>query len=308
MMKVSCCPSNQLPDEIQNRLNNHSLFTSIGFAKIWQTKGGKAVSWIAEHENKIIALLPGVEFGSRPIVRFMAMPNSCYGSLIFSNVPEEFKSESGKAILDGIIEKKYIKTYLFDYYKTFPENNNFNTEKCQTTLIDISDPEWEPPDKKLRQQIRKGGGSIAPSIFSIKDHFDGFMNLVKKTENRIGIKSKYTSEFFKALAELAKKDNRIWWYWCEHENNPVSSNIFFIEQDNILHWQSYIDEEYSFLQPNKFIPYYAAKKASEMGIKYLNLGASPDNVDGVAFYKSKWGGKPYSYNCLVLKRGVGKIL
>ena len=308
MMKVLCCSSSQLPDEIQNRLNSYSFFTSIGFANIWQTKGGRAVSWIAEHENEIVAILPGVEFGSKPLVRFMAMPNGCYGSLIFSDIPEELKSESGKAILDSIIKRKYIKTYLFDYYKTLPEDNNFTIEKCQTTLVDISNPEWEPPDKKLRQQIRKGGGGIAPLIFNPNNHFEGFMNLVRKTENRIGVKSKYSPEFFKALAELALKDNRIWWYWCEHEGNPVSSNIFFLEQDNILHWQSYIDEEYSFLQPNKFIPYHAAKKASEMGIKYLNLGASPDNAKGVAFYKNKWGGEPCFYNCFVLKRGVGKIL
>ncbi len=307
MMNVSCCPSNQLPDDIQNKINNHSLFTSIGFANIWQANGGKAVTWIAEHENKIITLLPGVEFGSKLLVRFMAMPNSCYGSIIYNDISEELKLESGKAILDEIIKRKYVKTYLFDYYNTIPENDNFNIEKCQTTLVDISDPEWEPPDKKLRQQIRKTRG-IAPLSFNSYDHFSGFMHLVKKTEHRIRQKSKYSPEFFKALAELAEKDNRVWWYWYEHEGNPISSNIFFLEKDNMLHWQSYIDEEFSSLQPNKFIPYHAAKKASKLGIKYLNLGSSPDNAEGVDSYKSKWGGEPYYYNCLVLKRGIGKIL
>ena len=56
------------------------------------------------------------------------------------------------------------------------------------------------------------------------------------------------------------------------------------------------------------MPYYAAQKASAWGIKYLNLGASPDKAEGVEFYKSKWGGVPYYYNCLILKRGVGKFL
>jgi len=308
-MKVSCSLSDQLPDEIQNRLNNFSFFTSIGFANLWNTKGGKAVSWIAEHENKIIAVLPGVEFGTKPVKRFMSMPNSCYGSLIFSGIPEELKSEAGKALLNTIIKNKYIKTYLFDYYNTIPVHNKYRIEKCRTTLVDISDPAWEPPDKKLRQQIHKAEKEgITLVDFKFDEHFDGLMALIKKTEQRINENSKYSPEFFRALAELATMDKRVWWYWCEHDGNPVSSNIFFLEQDNILHWQSYIDEEYSFLQPNKFIPYHASRKASAMGFKYLNLGASPDKAEGVDFYKGKWGGKPYNYNCLVFKKGVGKIL
>ncbi len=309
MINVSCCPSHQLPDEIQNRLNNYSLFTSTGFANLWKTKGGKAVAWFAEHENKIAAILPGVEFGSKPLIRFMSMPNGCYGSIVFSSITDELKTASGKAILNEIVKKKYVKTYLFDYYKTLPENNAYKIENCRTTLVDISDPDWQPPDKKLRQQIHKAeNGGIAPSIFKYDEQFSGFLSLVKKTEKRIGVKPKYASEFFKALAELAENDNRIWWFWCEYEGHPVASNIFFLEQDNILHWQSYIDEEYSFLQPNKYMPYYAAQKASAWGIKYLNLGASPDKAEGVEFYKSKWGGVPYYYNCLILKRGVGKFL
>ncbi|MFH2049330.1 MAG: hypothetical protein ABIJ12_07780, partial [bacterium] len=102
MMKVSYCLSTQLPDEIQNRLNSFSFFTSIGFANLWKTKGGKAVAWFAEHENKIIAVLSGVEFGSNSLTRFMSMPNGCYGSIVFNDIPEELKSASGKAILNEI--------------------------------------------------------------------------------------------------------------------------------------------------------------------------------------------------------------
>lgn len=267
------------------------------------------MAWLAEYENKIAAVLPGIEFGSKPFTRFFSMPNGCYGGIVFSDIPNEIKIQSGEAILREIVKKKYSKSYIFDYYKTITEAKDFEIEKQQTTLVDISEPAWQPPDKKLRQQIHKAENEgIAPTIFDTKKHLVSLMSLVEKTGKRIGEKSKYSIEFFNALAELAEKDNRVWWFWCEYEGQPVSSNIFFLEQDNILHWQSYIDEAYSFLQPNKFIPFQAAKKAAARGIKYLNLGASPANADGVEFYKSKWGGRPYIYNSLVLKRGVGKYL
>jgi lipid II:glycine glycyltransferase (peptidoglycan interpeptide bridge formation enzyme) len=126
-------------------------------------------------------------------------------------------------------------------------------------------------------------------------------------EIRRNTNSRCTQVFFKALAQLALTDDRIKWVWCQHENKPVASSIFFREGISILHWQMYYDESMSHLQATKLIPYLAAKQAARQGIEFLNLGASPPGAGGAEFYKSKWGGEIFNYNTYVYKSFLGRF-
>ncbi len=237
------------------------------------------------------------------------MPNGCYGRLFCRNPPAPETERIAASVLDALSGAGYLKVFIYDFYDCLPPHKCFKITKCQTTLVDISSPDWQPPDKKLRQQIRKAEREgIKIEKFNPDRHFSQFMHLVKLTEQRIGCPCKYTAAFFKALASLAQKDSRVRWIWCEHNGEPVSSNVFFIENDNLLHWQSYFNEAFSFLQPNKYIPFVTARAVAQEGITYLNLGASPENTAGVDFYKSKWGGSPRFYNCFVCQTVLGKLL
>jgi hypothetical protein len=107
---------------------------------------------------------------------------------------------------------------------------------------------------------------------------------------------------------LAEEDKRVQWVWSEHNGQAVSSHIFLIEHDNLLFWQMYFDEALTFLKPNQYVPFVTAKRMAREGVKWFNFGVSPKNAPGVVFYKKKWGGKLYSYNCYVMRRGLGKFL
>jgi len=286
-----------------------SFMASPEFAFVWKSLGGKPVYWTAEDAGNVVAIMPGIEFGVSPLLRFASMPNGCYGGLFTKRDNSINRETVGGLILNAVADYGYAKIHIYDFKSLLPTSEHFSVVPCETNLVDISDPDWQPPDKKLRQQIRKAEKEgIEVQQFDSDLHLSGHLNLVHKFEQRTEQKSKYTPEFFSELASLTDRDDRMQWFWCEHDGHPVSSNIFIVEGDHLLHWQAYFDDTYSFLQPAKYIPYIAARNAAQDGIRYLNLGASPEGVKGVSFYKAKWGGVSFHYNCLKRLKGLGKLL
>ena len=306
-MKVHCLAPTEIAAGF-SWLSQGSLFSSPGFMNLWSTMGGTPIYLVVEDEQRVVAGLPGVEFGLKMIKRFQAMPNGCYAHLLVDPDHAERRKDYGQAILDYLAESGYAKAYITDYYGHFATDERFHREPNATLLVDIRDPAWEPPDRKTRQQIRKGvreGRRI--ERFDWEQHHAKFMYLMHASANRLGREPSYTPAFFKALALLADNDNRIRWVWMEHDGKPVASSIFLAEGYQLLHWQVYFDDDFGHLQPNKLIPFLMAREWASQGGHYLNLGASPVDVPGVAEYKAKWGGESFAYDTLVRRSGIGRL-
>jgi len=303
----------QKPDlaslEIINSLTSVSFFCSAGFGNLWQSQGGRLVYWIVKDSHDIVAVLPGVEFGRKPLCRFQAMPDGCYGRLFFHEQTDASKDEIAKLLTTALKKAGYVKVFLYDYYGTMGQPEGFETSRLETMLVDISSPDWKPPHESIRRAVRKAekeGIKITP--FNPDTDFQKFIRLMFLTEERHGRKPKYAENFFKNLADLTGEDDRIRWVWCEHENEPVASHIYFIEKHSLLYWQGYFDLKFSFLRPNQYIQYMLARGASQAGLKFINLGASPADAEGLKAYKARWGGKSVSYNCYSLKSVLGKLV
>lgn len=298
----------EAPVELIERLAENYFFSSSGFAGLWRAMGGRPVYWIAEENGSPIAILPGVEFGKGIFRRFQAMPNGCYARVLFTDDYGLEGPVSTILLFTRILQENYLRVFISDFYRSFNITGGVEIKSHATHIVDISSRDWEPPDQKLRQQIHKAEREeLVVEKFDNAKHIDGFLNLVKLHEKRRLTKSRYTPEFFEALAELSLVDTRIKWIWCESDHEPVSSHIFFREGDSLLHWQMYYDESKSHLQATKLIPYRAAKEATNEGIKHLNLGASPPHAEGAEFYKSKWGGEVVQYNCYEHKSFLGNF-
>ncbi len=307
-MKIIRCGLNDAPVELIDRLAGNYFFSSTAFAKLGESMWGKPVYWLAEANGNVIAILPGVEFGEGLFQTFQAMPNGCYGRVLHPEMNYEDIILLSGEIAGALRNWGYAKVIINDFYKSFDIPKKFNVEEYTTHLVDISAPDWEPPDSKLRQQIHKAekeGLEMRP--FDVSRNLTNFMKLVELHEKRRNTNSRYSRAFFVALGQLAQTENKIQWVWCEHDNKAVASSIFFREGISVLHWQMYYDETMSNLQATKLIPYVVAKQAARQGIIFLNLGASPPEAAGAEFYKSKWGGEPYVYNCYVHKNLLGKL-
>jgi hypothetical protein len=287
-----------------------SFFASPGFLNLWKVRGGTPVVWLVRIDGAVAAVLPGVEFGRGFLKRFHSTPNGCYGKLCLADgVDLRIQKEIADRILKAVGKSGYIKTFVNDYYGCFGNCSGFDTKMFETRLVDISDPQWEPPTKQVRKDIRVAEReNVILERFDGVKHMSGFLTLVRLTEKRLRTKHKYPEEFYRALADLSEKDDRIQWVWCAHENRPVASSIFLVEGDNLLSWQIHYDSSLSHLQATKLARFVTARKAATEGVRYLNMGVSHEGAEGTDSFKRRWGGEMRSYRCYSARSLLGRLL
>jgi CelD/BcsL family acetyltransferase involved in cellulose biosynthesis len=289
------------------RLVGDAFFASPGFAEVWRHMGGRPVAWIAEAGGRVAAALPGVEFGRGPLARFHSMPDGCYGGVYVDPAWEPERAALAGALLDAVVRRGYVKTYIADFHRTVPEHPGFTVRPARAMVVDIGEPDWGPADAKLRSQIRKGHRErVRHERFVWDRHHRGFLRLMRDTEARHGQPPRYTDGVYRTLAALAERDPRVRWVWCERGGEPVCSHIYFMERGVLQAWQSYYNKAFSSLKPNQTVRYDLCRSAARTGVRRMNLGATPPRAVGLAYYKARWGGRWVSYPVLVRLNGLGR--
>ena len=308
-MKARRLTFSELPTSVREHIDRGPLFASSRFARLWLSDRGHDVYWLVESDNSPLAVMTAVEFGARPVRRLQAMPDGLYCHVLPFPGSEAGVSSSASIIFEAVASENYSKIFVQDFHREFEEPQGFEVTQCETNLVDIADPEWEPPDAKIRSEIRKAGREGIQVIpFDPGKHFDSFISLMEQTERRHDNAPRYSPAFFAALAELSRSDERIYWAHVEVDGRAAASHIYLIDGDMALNWQVYFDKEFSWLKPNQYILYDTAKKCRERGIRTINLGASPGDAEGLAVYKEKWGGITYKYPCYHRTSLIGKLL
>ena len=308
-MRVERRPLGEVPADEYARLVGGSFFASPGFPGLWRALGGRPVAWTVEAEGALAAVLPGVEFGRGPLARFASMPDGCYGGLFVDPALERERETLARVLFAGLAGRHYAKAFVFDFHGLVPCGPGFDAMRCETALVDISDPGWMPADRKLRAQIRKAqreGLRLEP--FDWDRHHAGFLALTALTARGHGLRPRYTAAFFEALAGLARRDARVRWVWCQHDGRPVCSHIYF-EQGGILQaWQSCFDRDFSYLKPNQFVRFSVCREMAGRGVGWLNLGSTPEGSPGLAYFKARWGGRRVAYHGYVRREGLGLLV
>jgi len=306
-MKIEKIKGNDVSGEITSLANNSSPITSTVSSLLWETIKGKLVYWVGYDNDQMIAVLPGVEFGSGIFKRFQSMPDGLYSRILFSNNISD-KDIVRNEMLKVLIKEKYAKIFISDYADIFEEASEYDKIKNEVYVVGISDTGWEPPDSKLQSEIRKAiREEVKVVTFDASYHFDRFLQLMQHTESRHNRNPRYPEKFYKFLSKLAAEDKRIIWKVVENDNALAASHIYFLENDTLLHWQAYFDKQYSFLKANQLIMYNVCKEVAEQGVKYLSMGANPDDAGTLDTYKQKWGGKKKIYHTLIHRSLFGKM-
>ena len=290
-----------------DHLDNDTFFASPGYASLWGSTGGQPVVWLGSEAGRPVAALLGVEFGRGPLCRFQAMPDGTYARLRLA--PGIDRKAAARALLKAVADHGYLKVHLTDFGSCLPDGCGFRTLDRATEIVAISAEDWQPPDKKLVAQIAQAerqGITVEP--FQAERHLGTFLDLMQRTEQRHDRRPRYPEPFFRALADLAQRDRRVRWLWCEHEGRPAASHLLLAESDQLLSWQTYFDKALSFLKPNQYILFTAARAAAAEGMRYLNLGASPEGAEGLTAYKRRWGGQTHRYRVLVRTSWLGRLL
>ncbi len=298
-MTIAKCPVGELQSSTAAWIDRNSLFGSEPFMRLWETGGGRPVYWTVSHDDRPVAILPGVEFGQGFMTRFQAMPDGLYAPLLFPHGQPDNPSELATTILTELAGHGYARMYVNDYFGSFGSSDQVEARPGATLIVKVDTSDWEPPDKKLRSEIRKAereGAKVEP--FSLSRHFDQFLVLMRQTEQRHGRRPKYSDAFYRELGKLAMTDSRVLWLVCEHEGELAASHIYLTERDLTLNWQVFFDKRFSFLKANQMMTFRVGGQIARQGIATLNLGATPTDASALDDYKQKWGGRRFEYSCL----------
>jgi hypothetical protein len=285
-----------------------SLFSNIQFADLWRAQGGTPAIWQVCDHDKIIAALLGVEFRFSPLTRFQSMPDGLYARPWIDPAISSRRSDIFEALTRGISNHSYAKTYIADLDTELDPGKDWNRVECETTIVDISDPTWEPPDATIRSEIRKAEREgIVVTPFDSSKHMTGFLRLMRQTESRHGRQPKYREQFYRELATLAQAEDRIQWIVAGRGDELAASHIYLLDRDTALYWQAHFDKKYSFLKPNQYMLAGMAAQLRPRGIRKLNLGSSSGGSESLQSYKEKWGGTIYSYPLHKRQSLLGKL-
>ncbi|MEW6051267.1 MAG: GNAT family N-acetyltransferase [Candidatus Zixiibacteriota bacterium] len=309
MMIVQRMAASAVPTELQPRINSFSLYASIPFVSLWKTMSGTPVCWVLLEGTRIVAALPGVEFRPHPFTCFQAMVDGLYARIWVDESSSLNMTEAAGYISHALAMAGYARLYLTDFECEFPVSHGFQRQENETLVVDISNPDWEPPDATLRSEIRKAGREgVTVEPYDSGRHRKRFLELMTSTEHRHKRPPKYCDSFFDALALLAEQERRIRWVIGEVDGKLAASHIFLVDGASVLHWQVYFDKNFSFAKPNQYILYSMTRQLANEGVTRLNLGMSPPGAEGLAAYKEKWGALPYAYPTYVHRSWLGKLL
>ncbi|HVP06348.1 MAG TPA: GNAT family N-acetyltransferase [Candidatus Acidoferrum sp.] len=307
MIRVQRYSVSQLPLPVIERLNHFSLYTSIGFAALWRSLRGRDVYWVALEDDRMLAALPGVEFHERPLTTFQSMPSGLYAR-ICPLTDERECLYSAPALLKAIAAAGYARVFVNDFYAELPPNP-FQSRACTTTVVDLSEPDWRPTNRKTRAEIRKADREgTTVEDFDVTCHLPRFMELVNISRRQRGRTVRYSEDFYRALGELAQSDQRVRWVCAVRDGIIAASHIILVEGHSALWWQLHFDKAYSYAKPNPFLLYTVAQELAFEGVTRINLGMSPEHATGIIAYKEKWGGADYTYPMYVYRSLLGRML
>ena len=306
-MKAKRFKLSDLSTQMVDRLTDYSLYSSPGFARLWYTQKGRDTYWGVEDGNKIVSVMTSVEFGYTPFRRMQTMPDGLFARLV--PMSEDVDLEACSVVLfDAVRSAGFAKVYITDFNHDLTVPEGFHQASSETNIVDISSPDWQPPDETLRSEIRKAEREgVSIQVFDRKRHLEGFLRLLRATEARHVRDTLYSDEFFASLAALARDDKRVVWLTVEHNDQMAASHIYFRDGEHLLYWLSCFDKEFSFLKANQYMLYKTAVAARDGGVKYLNLGQSPAEAESLWAFKEKWGGEAYSYPLYTLRSLLGRM-
>jgi hypothetical protein len=306
-MTIRKIQSHQLSRSVAQKLTQATFIGSVDFAQVWRAIGGRDVYWLVEVNDRTVAAMAAVEFGGRVTRRMQCMPDGLYARPVLLERIDNANAVRSQ-LLDKLGKAAYVRVIVNDFEGSFGEAPGFRAQDCETSLIDISAPDWQPPDKKLQSEIRKAEREgVTVEEFSLNRHMDMFLELMRHTESRHGRSPRYTDGFYRELARLAARDMRVRWRVVEYEGELAASHIYFVERDMLLHWQASYDKRFSHLKPNQLIMYTTARELARKGVRTLNLGSSPPEADGLVEYKEKWGGSTRRYRSLNRQSILGRM-
>jgi len=294
-------------------LAGDSFFLSPGAMDLWRAARGSAVVWVARADGRAIAAVGGIEFGAGPATRFASLPDGWPGGVLVDRAHARERARLATELLGAIVRRgyahRYAKIAVFDPEARAAEHPQFSAEPYQAMRGELSGPDWAPPDRQLRSEIRRAGREGLVALrFEWARHGRGFLELARAAARRRGERPRYAAAMFERVAALAERDPRVIWRHCERDGRPVASQIYFLDRGTLFAWYECFDRRFTPLKPHQFLRFAACRDAIALGARRLDLGATPEGAAGVLAYKKHWGVEPVTLIAQFHWAGLGRFV
>ncbi|HVP37383.1 MAG TPA: GNAT family N-acetyltransferase, partial [Terriglobales bacterium] len=173
---------------------------------------------------------------------------------------------------------------------------SYNSVNAYTHILDLSKYMDDPVHKTKRGAIQaeKKGVKVEPlsSVEKIKDCY----NLVLKRDKKHGLKrSKFPLGLYQNIWSIFETGKDLRWSIATADEQIIAFQINFLFKDTIYYWEGASLPEALNQRPNDALFSDIIQWGISQGYKYLNLGGSPEDAEGLVRFKEAWGGEKREY-------------
>jgi len=262
----------------------------------------------------LVAGLPAVITSQSGIKSFLSLPYGAYGSALFkSNIDEKSKKELWDYFTNYLNDNSFSFIELVDYDGLLANIDlpRFEKVNCFTHIIELGNAEsYKPARDRVERHIRSGLKKQV-DINQIDDVglIEKFYNLYEQTEKRHGrSKPMYGKKFFQVLFDRLSISTALYWLAAYHEGQMIGSQINFIHGDALYYWQGVMDFEKREMKQAYLLMHNSINHAIGLDLRWVNLGASPPDAEGLIDYKESWGAVRRDYSIYRRKSFLHRVL
>ncbi|MCK5125786.1 MAG: GNAT family N-acetyltransferase [candidate division Zixibacteria bacterium] len=296
-----------------NLSQDASFFHTVEWCKICaKAMRAEAVFLCLFSDDILLVGMPGIITSKLKIKSFYSMPFGTYGGILTSpDVSDKEMSAFNSELSNYFTKEKYSRIVIadFDNSVTGTATNNFIRKKHFTQVLTYPVGEYRP-GKKTLTEIRvgeKNGGEIV--TFNDGNYIDEYFSLYEATEKRHGRKkSLYGKQFFKILADSLLPSKKLYWNGLVKDGQLIGSQIHFLHGRRQYYWQAVSHPDKRDFRPDYRLLYDAIQYGVVQGIREINLGASPEDAEGLIFFKKRWGSVKKPYDILEYKSKLYSLL
>jgi len=295
-----------------------SFFQTIAWADICSDAMGsraRPVFICGFKDRRLRAGMPAIVTSRFGLASLYSMPYDTYGGIIFDDrISAEDKDDFYTGMVAYLRKDLYSRIVITDFSASLAgceKRCDLHVRTALTHVIPLSsDRTYEPPDKKTRGHVRRGKKEGAEIVtIDSEEYLDEFFNLYCLTEKRHGRETpRYDRHFFDTLLLRLADSNTLLWLGVIADGEMIGSQINFIHADTLFNWQTVSDYDKRRFKPNHLLLDYAIDVARERTLSRVNLGASPEDAEGLIDYKDRWGGRQVEYDIYYYRSGLRKLL
>jgi len=244
-----------------------------------------------DENNKIRAILPFFYIKNFCGKRLDSIPHSIFGGAVGEEIyVYELLKKIFKIYQDLKCKYIIVRQHPNKYFKIFSKIRMKKIENRSTHIIQIKEPEtlWNEILKSNRNSIRKAiNNNLKVERMENREEIKEFHRMELITRKKFGI-SIPSINFFNASWDKLHPKGYLEIFITKYKEKPVASCIIYIFNKKVIFAHANSNDKYLQFRPNNLQLWKVIEWCYNNGYKFLNLGATPIENEGLFFFKSSF--------------------